>query len=256
MTRHQRMLFKPKANQQRLRPKRRKCGRDRCKETMDTRRIEQIKTTGHKQKHINTRTRAYVQYTHTTAPPKKDTIARIHVQTRGREEEQPKTKHHWQTACFCRPPPPEEHATNPIKNTPNLWGTLGTPLPHIQSPAPGLAWPEFLHWCPPACRGPTDAKWWWLIDGERTDTWQRPRSRVEMNEWNMGVSCGRIWRCRQRGQRNRKERGDSRDRGGGGEEEEREGRINKGRCCFFVSLPCLWRTYVSWCWRPGWYWWT
>ncbi len=247
------MLFKPKANQQRLRPKRRKCGRDWCKETMDTRRIEQIKTTGHEQKHINTHTLTYSTHRPQCHHKRTQSPESTSKPEAGRKSS-PRQNTTDRLLAFVAPLLQRNTPLIPSKK-PKSW-TLGTPLPHIQSPAPGLAWPEFLHWCPPACRAPTDAKWWWLIDGERTDTWQRPRSRVEMGEWKMGVSRGRLWRCRQRGQRKRKERGESRDRGGGGEEKEREGRINKGRCCFFVSLPCLWRTYVSWCWRPGWYWWT
>lgn len=64
MTKHQRMLFKPKANQQWLKPKQRKCGRERCKETMGIQRIKQSKTR-HKHKNINTHTHTLMYSTHT-----------------------------------------------------------------------------------------------------------------------------------------------------------------------------------------------
>ena len=55
----------------------------------------------------------------------------------------------------------------------------------------------------------------------------RGRGRGAVWKWVSGAwesLEGRIWTCRQRGQRKRKERGESSDRRGG--EEEREGRIN------------------------------
>lgn len=111
---HWRMLFKPKANQQWLRnPNRGGAGR------IDANNQWVYKGSSKSENKIQWQlywdTDAQLRTAYATTPPRRYTIARIHVQTRGREEEQPMTKHHWQTACFYRPPPPEEQTTISIK---------------------------------------------------------------------------------------------------------------------------------------------
>lgn len=144
---HRRMLFKPKANQQWLKnPNRGGAGR------IDANNQWVYKGSSKSENKIQWQlyrdTDAQLRTAYATTPPRRYTIARIHVQTRGREEEQPMTKHHWQTACFYRPPPPEEQTTISIKKKKILVSLWHTPFPFSQSraPAPGLAWPEFLHW--------------------------------------------------------------------------------------------------------------
>lgn len=145
-------------------------------------------------------------------------------------------KDHWQTACVCRPPlllpkrkpnPVEENPQTSLTCVPALMpsGTVG--VGHLQG-----CWMDG----------------WSMVNGQTRGGGRL--SRVEWVTWRMGFSRGRIWACRERGQRKEGESW-ARDRRGGG-----RGGEEKGRCCFLVSLPCLWRTYVSWCWRPGWYWWT
>lgn len=96
-----------------------------------------------------TRTQIYKQirwrtvYTHHNGT-KIYTIARIHVQTRGREEEQPKTKHHWQTACFFSPPSSRgTRHYNPSKPPQKI--TWDTPFPRNSEPS---SWPGLT--CVPA----------------------------------------------------------------------------------------------------------
>lgn len=85
MTKHQHMLFKPKAKPAVAKSQTQEvqAGVD-AKKQWVFQRIKQSK---------NNNTQIY-KYIHTTMPPRKYAITSIHVQTRGREEEQPMTKDH------------------------------------------------------------------------------------------------------------------------------------------------------------------
>lgn len=129
MTQHQRMLFKPKANQQRLKPKQRKCGQDWFKEAMEVQRIKQSKTTGHQQK--------YIKNTHTVHTHHNGTKKVHHRQNprpnqrQGGRAAQDKTP---LADCLLL-----SHATNPIK-TPKNPGHTGSPFPKFRAQL--LAWPD------------------------------------------------------------------------------------------------------------------
>lgn len=244
-TKHRRMLFfKPKANQQRnqLRAKQRKCG-NRCNEKVEgsSGRNDRTQTCKH--------TDGEDTHTHTTTPPRRKQPPKFTSKPEAGRKSSP--RQNTTAVRLLLSPPPSSRRNTPLipprKNKNKSW-TVGCPSP-IQSPAPGLAWPDFLPWCPPACGGATDAKWWWMMNGQTLGGGRGAVWKWMSEAWvSLVVGYGDVGRA------DREEEKKGGDRRGG--EEEREGRVNKGRCCFFVSLPCLWRTYVSWCWRPGWYWWT
>ena len=85
-----------------------------------------VRTTGHDRKYINRYTFIYSSHTPQLHHQKEDTTARIYVQTRGRNEEQPKTKHHWQTPFFCRPSPLKD--TTPVKTSTYVLDTWDVPF--------------------------------------------------------------------------------------------------------------------------------
>lgn len=109
--------------------------RDWCKEKVDIQRIKQSKRQD-MDTNIQTHTRSCTVHT-----PQRHQVGHNRQnlrpnQRRGGRAAQ--TKHHWQTACFCCTPSPEEHATKPIK-TPQIPGHLDDPSPHSESSSwPGL----------------------------------------------------------------------------------------------------------------------
>lgn len=220
--------------------------RDRCNEKVDTRKDQAVR---------NDRTQTCKHtdgedtHTHTTTPPRRKQPPKFTSKPEAGRKSSP--RQNTTAVRLLLSPPPSSRRNTPLipprKNKNKSW-TVGCPSP-IQSPAPGLAWPDFLPWCPPACGGATDAKWWWMMNGQTLGGGRGAVWKWMSEAWvSLVVGYGDVGRA------DREEEKKGGDRRGG--EEEREGRVNKGRCCFFVSLPCLWRTYVSWCWRPGWYWWT
>lgn len=137
-TKHQRMLLQPKANQRWRKLKQRKCGRHRCKETMDTQRIKQSKKTGQGHKYINKY--ADVQYTHTTTAPRYTQSPESTSKPEAGRKSSPRQNTTGRLLAFFRPPPPEEHATKTHPNPPQK-NHLGHPLPP-KFRAQLLAWPD------------------------------------------------------------------------------------------------------------------
>lgn len=176
--------------------------------------------------------------THTWRTPQQP--SKTNVQTRGRLGRAA----HYKTPqvdclAFVAPPSPlEEHSIYARKR---ILGHKPTPQALALTWAPALI----------TARGPTVAKWRWLMDG-RMDRQVAEAAVMDGVEdgvvsWlDMDMSLERT---------EQEERGEEKVRQRRRQTEEKRGR-KKGRGCFSVFLPCLWRTYVSWCWRPGRYWWT
>lgn len=90
-----------------------------------------------------------------------------------------------------------------------------------------------------------DSGWW--LDDWLTNTWPWPRCQKWSNQREVRLSWFQTWHAIGDREKSGRE---------GREKDRRRDRPSKKRCHSLTSLPCLWRTYVSWCWRPGWYWWT
>lgn len=149
--------------------------------------------------------------------------------------------------CCGRAWPPHLHFTSKTRKTPwkrepwRRWNphppshTHPSPWPQPDLLAPALSPPRPVG-------GPTGATWE-MADGWWTDRQvaEGAEGRVEMGEWSDGAVSRLEMSILERTERERKRKSDR----GGRRKRRREGSRQRERCCFLVSLPCLWRTYVS-----------